>query len=77
MLGSGGARALLTWAQRPPGWAAWGPLLRQEWGEHSHPSTRMVPGKVVAREPGPGHRRDLDRQREKGRAGDAQAAAAA
>lgn len=54
-----------------------GATLEAGVGEHSHPSTRMVPGKVVAREPGPGHRRDLDRQREKGRAGDAQAAAAA
>ena len=43
---------------------------------HSHPSTRIVPGKVAG-EPGPGHRRDLDGQREEGRVGDTQAAAPA
>ena len=45
MLGSGGARALLTWAQRPPGWAAWGPLLRQERGGTHIPA----PGWSLAR----------------------------
>lgn len=43
-----------------------GATLEAGAGGHSLPSPRIVPGKVVAGEPGPGHRRDLDRQRREG-----------